>query len=174
MFQTEKSLQGAIEQLYSDHRGWLYGWLRRKLGCAHHAEDLTQDTFLKVMLSRDALSGMRTPKAFLTTTAQHLLIDRARRQMIEQRYLAELAAMAESCPGYPSPEQILETLQALELISIMLESLPPRPRQAFLMHYLEDMPQSTIAEALGVSTRMVRKYLVQALLHCQTAFPDHA
>ncbi len=160
----------ALHVLYADHHGWLLGWLRRRLGCPHGAADVAQDTFVRILASRDALLGLREPRAYLTTTAQHLLIDRARRQALERAYLAELAALADSQPGLgPSPEDTLAALQALQQISAALDGLPPKPARAFLLHYLDGEPQDAIAASLGVSPRMVRKYLVQALLHCHTA-----
>jgi len=160
-------LQHHVHTLYCEHRGWLFGWLRRKLGSSDNAADLTQDTFLRIIASRDALLGMREPRAFLVTTAKHLMADRARRQSIEDAYLRELGIAAEHAAGHPSPEQILETVQALTQIELALDGLSDKSRQAFLLHYLDGETQPRIAEQLGVSDRMVRKYLVQALVHCQ-------
>lgn len=166
-------LQQQLRALYSDHHGWLLGWLRRKLGCSHHAADVAHDTFLRICSSRDALLGqplaINEPRAYLTTTARHLLANRARRQVIEDAYVAELALAYQQCEGYPSPEQILLAVQALEQISAALDGLASRPRQAFLLHYLDGQSQSEVAAQLGVSTRMVQKYLAQALLHCHVA-----
>ena len=50
---------------------------------------------------------------------------------------------------------------------LALDGLSDKSRQAFLLHYLDGETQPRIAEQLGVSDRMVRKYLVQALVHCQ-------
>lgn len=152
--------------LYADHHGWLRDWLRRKIGCPQGAADVAQDTFLRILASRDALLAMREPRAYLTTTAQRLLIDRRRRERIERVYLAELAAMIGDHDHSPSPEQVLAAVEALEQISIALHGLPAKPRQAFLLHHLDGQPHAAIAAELGVSTRMVQKYLVQALLHC--------
>ena len=44
----------ALHTLYSDHHHWLTGWLRRRLGCPQNAADLAQDTFVKVLVSRQA------------------------------------------------------------------------------------------------------------------------
>lgn len=160
-------LQQEVHALYADHHGWLYGWLRKKMGCAHNAADVAHDTFLRIIASRDALFGIQEPRAYLTTTAKRLLVDRARRQLIEQAYLAELALASESLPGYPSPEETLATLQALERVGEALHRLAANAREAFLMHYLDGCTHAVIAQHLGVSTRMVQKYLVQALLHCR-------
>jgi RNA polymerase sigma factor (sigma-70 family) len=163
------ALQQELQQLYSSHHGWLYGWLRKKLGCPHHAADLAQDTFVRIVASRDALLGVREPRAFLTTTAKRLMLDRARRQLIEQAYLAELAATADANAGFPSPEEILVALQALEQIGAALQGVSAKAREAFLLHYLDGQTHAAVAAQLGVSTKMVQKYLVQALLRCHQA-----
>lgn len=165
-----RSLQ--VETLYQDHHGWLRGWLRKKLGCTEQAADLAHDTFLRVLGAQDALAGLKEPRAYLTTMARHLLIDRARRQRIEQSYLAELALMAETLDGAPSPEAILGAVQALDQISLALQGLSPKAGEAFLLHYLHDETQSEIASRLGVSVRMVQKYLAQALLRCRHLLAD--
>ncbi|KAB2921071.1 MAG: sigma-70 family RNA polymerase sigma factor [Dechloromonas sp.] len=160
-----------LHELYASHHGWLFGWLRRKLGCPEHAADLAQDTFLRILSSRDALLAMCEPRAYLTTTANRLIIDRARRQAIEQAYLAELTAMADTLAGFPSPEDSLIAVQALAQIAGALEGVSPKAGEAFLLHYLDGLRHAEIADRLGVSARMVRKYLVQCLVACTPAEP---
>ncbi len=114
-------------------------------------------------------SSIEKPRAFLSTTAGRLLIDRARRQRIEQAYLAELALAMEGC-AHPSPKETLMAMQALAQIAAALDGLPPKPREAFLLHYLDGLTHAAVAQSLGVSDRMVRKYLALALLHCRAEF----
>ncbi|WP_293778725.1 sigma-70 family RNA polymerase sigma factor [uncultured Oxalicibacterium sp.] len=166
MAATDTALQEKMHDLYCEHQGWLFGWLRRKLGCAHQAADLTQDTFVRIIASRDALLAMREPRAYLTTTAKRLLVDQARHQLIETAYLEALQAFALHSDSSPSPERILQTVQALVEIDAVLERLSANARQAFLLHYLDGLTHAAIANQLGVSTRMIQKYLVQALAHC--------
>lgn len=161
-----------VQQLYSDHYRWLHNWLSRKLRCTHAAADLAHDTFVRIMASRDALLGVREPRAYLTTTAKRLLIDRSRRNALEQAYLVELELLRDILPDYPSPDEILSAIEALEQIAVALDGLPAKVREAFLRHYLEEQTQAAIAADMGVSKRMVQKYLVQALLHCRTRCPE--
>ncbi|RCI69961.1 RNA polymerase subunit sigma, partial [Pseudomonas aeruginosa] len=63
-----------VGSLYRDHRGWLLAWLNRNLGCRQRAEDLSQDTFVR-LLGRPELPGLREPRAFLAKVARGLLID---------------------------------------------------------------------------------------------------
>lgn len=158
--------QQQIQALYCDHHGWLFSWLRRKLGCGHHAADVAHETFVRILASRDALPGMREPRAYLVTTAKRLLIDEARRRMIEKSYLDELALAATCAEHAPSPEELAQTVQALVQIEAALDALPARARRAFLLCYLEGQTHAAAAADLGVSTKMVQKYLAQALAHC--------
>jgi len=162
----EPPFQREITELYSEHHGWLFTWLRRKLGCAQNAADLAQDTFARILHARESVAGIREPRAYLSTTARRLVIDQARRRQIENAYLQELALTAEALEGFQSPEQINTTLEALEHIAFILEGMHDNSRQAFVLYYLDDLTQAQIARQLKLSERTVRKYLIQALLHC--------
>ncbi len=155
----------AVSGLYHAHHGWLYAWLRKKLSCSHNAADIAHDTFVRVMASRE-LAMLDQPRAYLTRTATRLIIDETRHKKIEALYLAELQRHAGDTQLYPSAEQLLDVMNTLQRIVLVLESLPEKPRQAFLLHQLEGLGQEEIAQRLQVSSRMVRKYLVQTLVHC--------
>lgn len=161
-----------VEILYANHHGWLRNWLRRKLGCNDQAADLAHDTFLKVLGMPNALAGVQEPRAYLSTMARRLLIDRVRHQQIEQAYLAELALIADDLPVAPSPEAVLMAIQALQQFSDALAALPAKASEAFLLHYLHEKTQPEIAAHFGISIRMVQKYLAQALLHCHAALTE--
>lgn len=170
MVAAESGVRQQLHGLYRDHHSWLFNWLRRRLGCAHNAADVAHDTFERLLASRDALQGrslpINEPRAYLTTTAKRLLVDRARREQLERAYLAELETAAQSLPVYPSPEQLLVAAQALEHLCRVLEGVSAKARAAFLLHYLEGQTHAAIASQLAVSTKMVQKYLIQVLLHC--------
>lgn len=159
-----------VEEMYTAHQGWLRTWLRRKVGSHDQAADLAHDTFAKVLANRAQVVTIREPRAYLTTLARRLLIDHARHQEVEQIYLAELAKSAQTMDMEPSPEEIHSAVQALRHFSDALTSLSPKVREAFLLHYINELTQPEVAIKLGVSVRMVQKYLAQALLKCQAAF----
>jgi len=166
------TLTVAVDALYRDHHNWLFVWLRKKLNCQHQAADIAHDTFTRI-LSLSHLPCLQEPRAYLVTTAKRLLIDQTRKQHIEQAYLAELTRAAEAMNGFPSAEDIAAAVQILDKISQVLAGLAEKPRQAFLLHYFDGLTHAAIATQLGVSDRMVRKYLVQALVHChQFHIPD--
>lgn len=157
---TEQSLDG----LYRDHHGWLESWLRRRMGNAWDAADLSQDAFLRVLASSQKIADMREPRAYLLTVGKRLLSNFYARRSLEHAYLEALAQMPED--SAPSPEQrwlLLETLHALDEL---LDGLPAQVRRAFLLSQLDGLGYRDIAERLEVSERTVKRYMAQAYEHC--------
>ena len=152
--------------LYRDHRGWLLGWLRRSVNCPQRAEDLSQDTFVR-LLGRPDLHALREPRALLSTIARGLLIDHFRRSALESSYLKELAQLPENLQ--PSPEEQTLALDALRHIDRLLGQLSSKARAAFLYNRLDGLSHAEIAERLGVSVSRVRQYLAQGLRQCYIA-----
>ena len=62
----------SLHTLYSDHHAWLFGWLRKRLGCHDNAADLAHDTFLRVLLKPE-LEALRQLPAYLATIAYGLV-----------------------------------------------------------------------------------------------------
>lgn len=154
----------SLHDLYRDHRGWLENWLRRRMGNACDAADLSQDTFLRLLASSQRIADLQEPRAYLLTVGKRLLSNFYKRRSLEQAYLNALASLPEDC--VPSPEQrwlLLETLQALDEL---LDGLPRAVRRAFLWSQLEGLTYQQIAERLKVSQRTIKRYMAQAYEHC--------
>ncbi|MGO3741470.1 sigma-70 family RNA polymerase sigma factor [Kerstersia sp.] len=148
-----------VDALYQDHQGWLHGWLRRRLGNDADAADLVQDTFLSVICSGKAAEIIE-PRSYLTTIARCLVAHRYRRRQLEEAYLQALAALPEEVEMSPETRALaLETLQRLDK---MLDGLPPRVREAFVMVHLQGASYQEVAQALGVSASSVKQYLMRA------------
>ncbi|WP_295488359.1 RNA polymerase sigma factor [Pseudomonas sp. SC11] len=155
-----------VGSLYRDHRGWLMAWLQRSTACRQRAEDLSQDTFVR-LLGREQLSAPREPRAFLVAVAKGLLFDHFRRAALEQAYLAELALLPSA--EHPSPEMQHLIVEDLKAIDRLLGKLSSKARAAFLYNRLDGLGHAEIAERLGVSVSRVRQYIAQGLRQCYVA-----
>lgn len=157
-------LREQMHTLYHDHHGWLYAWIRRKLGSAHNAEDLAQDTFTRVLASSHAPADLREPRAFLTSVAKGLMSNWRKRQALEEAYLAALAEMPVAT--VPPPEQRLVLLEALHEIDMMLDALPMKVRHAFLLSQIDGLKYREIAREMRISEITVKRYMKQAFTRC--------
>lgn len=166
MSSSQSPQHQLVGTLYRDHRSWLLAWLKRSVACPHRAEDLSQDTFIR-LLRREQLVEPREPRAFLVSVARGLLFDYFRRAALEQAYLTELMLIPEG--EQPSLEEQQLVLEDLKAIDRMLYKLSSKARAAFLYSRMDGMNHAEIAEKLGVSVSRVRQYLAQGTRHCYIA-----
>ncbi|KPA91362.1 MULTISPECIES: sigma-70 family RNA polymerase sigma factor [Pseudomonas] len=164
MIEATTPTEHTLHTLYRDHGSWLEGWLRRRMGNAWDAADLSQDTFLRVLSSAQPLVELREPRAFLLTIGKRLLSNFYTRRSLEQAYLEALAQLPEAC--VPSPEQRWVWLETLQALDELLDGMPAVVRRAFLWSQLEGLGYRQIAERLQVSERTVKRYMAQAYEHC--------
>lgn len=156
----------AIADLYKENHGWLYNWLRKTLRSKDRAEDVLQDTFVKIMLIKDKFV-IQQPQTYLYSTAKRIIIDQARRQKIEQAYLDYISQFeGDSCIS--SPEQAILAIETLDRMASVLGDLDERARQILLMHYVDGIPQNAIAQQMNISTKTVHRDLIKGLMHCQS------
>ncbi|HAB05069.1 MAG TPA: RNA polymerase subunit sigma, partial [Alcanivorax sp.] len=66
--------------MYAAHHGWLTHWLHGRLRCPQDAADLSQDTFLRLILGEQSLEALRDPRAYLMVIASRLMINRHHRR----------------------------------------------------------------------------------------------
>lgn len=167
---SNPSIAGAtpLHSLYADHHGWLLERLRHKLANACDAADLTQDTFMRALVA-GGIENIREPRAWLTTIARNLWLAHYRRRSLERAYIDALAALPEAVSPAPEHEALL--LEALQEIDAMLDGLPSRVRDAFLMAQLEGLTYAQISEQLGVCERSVKRYVAQAFARCVLLAP---
>ncbi len=156
----------AVAALYVNHRNWLYGWLRGRLGCAEDAADIAQDVFIRV-LQKTRWQAPDEPRAYLVTIARGLMINLHHRRALERAYQEVLASMPEvQAPSVEQQQLILETLTQVQSA---LASLPPHVREVFLLSQLDGLTYPVIAQQCGLSLRTVKRYMVQGFACCLAA-----
>lgn len=155
--------QQTLEILYREHHSWLWQWIKSRLDCDDQARDLTQETFIKLLVQNRA-EDLRAPKAYLSSIARGLLIDVFRRRSVEKAYLDALALQPEQ--HVISPELQHSILETLMEIDQLLDSMSERGRQIFLMAQLDGLSYAEISRRLDISVNTVRKHFIRAMTHC--------
>lgn len=123
-------------------------------------DDLVQELFVRLAAGRP-FEELRDPTGYLTRIMRNLLIDRNRKL----RNVPGFIPMDGIEPAVP-PDQTheIEMRQTRDRYRHAVDGLPPRTRQVFLLHRVEEQSVRTIAEQLGISTRTVEWHIAQAVL----------
>lgn len=156
--------RASLGQLYHRHQPWLQHVLCHRLGCGDTAADLAQDAFLRLLKTPRHFDGDDGARAYLSRMAKGLCVDHWRRLDVERAWRETLAAQPSA--HLPSTEHQQIVIETLCEVDRMLERLPEKVATAFLASQLQGKPYRQIAEELGVSERMVKKYMAQAMLQC--------
>lgn len=161
----------TVSHLFNEHNHALVQFLLTRLGSEQEARDVAQEAYVR-MLELQKPTAVSFLRAYLFKTAANLAVDRVRRRknvrQLHERWIDPFEGLAQAPPA----EHTAQAQQELALIRQFMEELPPRCREAFYLSRFHDLTSAQIAQRLGVSDRMVRSYLVQALVHCQTRLAE--
>ena len=150
----------ATIELFQRERTRLIRFVERIVGCRAMAEDIAQDTILRL---RDRKLGPGDANLLLRT-GQNLAIDHLRATRIRQQH----AALAPEEPlSEDTPERHLQSSDQLQGLQQALRALPIRTQRIFLMQRLDGMSYPRIAAALGVSLSTVEKDMMRAMEACR-------
>ena len=133
----------------------------RKRAPAHEVDDLVQNVFLK-MQARSAAEPVADIERYLFRIAATVLVDGHREDPLQLRRHEALHEGIEPIDAL-SPERILIGAEALDRIMAVLQSLPPRTSEAFILHRFEEMTYDAIARRMGISRSGVEKLIMRAL-----------
>ena len=153
-----------LSHVYQTHQTTLLSWFKHKLQHHHQSEELSQEVFYRALKSNYCFTSIKEPQAWLMGIAKHVIIDHWRRQHIERLYLEALAHLPEEF--YPSAEHEVCIRETLYQVHVMLEKLPQRTAQVFLLSQLDGLTYYAIAEKLNISEATVKRDMKQAFLAC--------
>ncbi|AOA59737.1 sigma-70 family RNA polymerase sigma factor [Acinetobacter larvae] len=156
-------MANLVEHLYQDHHQWLYQWLTKKMPNQQFAEDIAQDTFVRLLKKKNPIDP-REPRALLLTIAKGMVSNFYRHQKIESSYLEFMASLPEEYAPDPATQVML--LEAVIALDQRLNGLKPMVKQAFLLTQLQGISQAETAKQLNISIATVQRYIIQALHQC--------
>jgi RNA polymerase sigma factor (sigma-70 family) len=153
----------------------LLSFISGRLGDRERARDVVQETYARVlgmqMATPDSpLCGPAVlhPRALLYRTAKNLVIDDQRRAVTRPASSAtDLDADETMAPESDRPDARLDARQSAQLLIDAIQGLTPRCQEAFVLFKIEGLPQSEIAERMGISRNMVEKHVIAGMLACR-------
>ena len=156
----------AFSVLVQKHQKSVHALVWRKIGDFHIAEEITQDTFLRVYKSLATLKDPNLFAGWLYVIANRLCINwreknRAVMQSLENTPMEEIEAS--SYTHYLSAQREVEAADhRCEIVQRLLQKLPESERTVVTLYYLGEMTAKEIGKFLGVSVNTVKSRLRRA------------
>lgn len=152
--------QDAFDELVGRHARMVLSLARRITGDRTEADDVAQETFLRLHRTLDRVDPERPLEPWLV----RLTINAARRHVARRagRREQELTGDWSSAESSSDPSRPLEQAQLRAALDAAIADLPEREREVFLLRDLQGVEVAVIAEALGVSEVTVRRQSTEA------------
>lgn len=168
MLRYQEGDAGAFEVLLRRHRAPLFTFLARHTGDRARAEDLLQESWMRVIGAAPRWEPRARFRTFLYTVARNLAADEARRQAF--RRAEPLAADREGGPPAadpaapdPPPDRAAESARLRPKLEAALRSLPEEQREVFVLREYAGVPFAEIADITGAPEPTVKSRMRYAL-----------
>ena len=164
---VDRAKQGdraALEELYLIHFDRIYSYLHMSVGNRHDAEDLTNQTFVKMIESIERFEWRQVPlSAWLFRIAHNLAMDHFR---------AGRRWQPEEEPPEPQGEHVSAHDEALQSIGrqsmlAMIEGLSSDQQQVLMLKFVFNFPNGDVAAILGKSEGAIKSLQHRALASLQ-------
>jgi RNA polymerase sigma-70 factor (ECF subfamily) len=153
----------AFEELVRRHRTPVFSFLLRLAGDRARAEDLCQETFLRVVAAAERWEPRALFRTWLYAVARNQALDEARRQAFRRTEpLDDPAAASDD----PAPDRAAEAALVRPKLEAALAGLPGEQREVFLLREHAGLRFHEIAEVTGVPENTVKsrmRYALEAL-----------
>lgn len=159
-----ESKETTFDEMFWTEAPRLGRFFRRQTGRSEDVGDLLQEVFLRFAgLSRERISSLNRPEAYLHQIARNLLRDRAK---TARRRAADLHLCADDVPlAGPSPDAQLEARDMLNRVEAAMLLLKPRTREIFMARRVDGLSYDEIAERMGLSHKAIEKQMARAIAH---------
>ena len=150
----------AFDAVYQAYRSRVFGYLARMTGRRDHAEDLLQETFLRLAGHARGLREDTRLGAWLFTVAHNLVVSQSRAAKVTAALAAELSHRV--APPAAGPFEALTENRTQAALERAVAALPPSLREVLLLVAVEGMSPSEAAAVMGIRPEAARQRLARA------------
>jgi RNA polymerase sigma-70 factor (TIGR02957 family) len=145
----------------------------RMLGSVSEAEDVVQEGLLRLHQAGARGERIVSPRAYLSTVVSRLSLDQLRSARVQREtYVGEWLPEPLLASADADPARKAEMADSLSLaFLVLLESLSPEQRAAFLLREVFDEPYDRIAKIVGTSEQNARQLAARARRHVEERRP---
>lgn len=148
----------ALDTLFRRHLAGVHQLCVRLLGDAASADDVVQETFLRVMRHAGTYQGSSRVTTWLYTIARNACFDHM------QREKRRIQVHSESTSQHENAADVPDSSGRIAMVNEAMRQLPPEMREALVLSRFKDLAHAEVAAVLGCSEGAARVRVHRALL----------
>ncbi len=160
-----------LSLVFTTHGTQLRRYLQRRTGDSHTANDLVQDTFVNLLERPD--NPVQDFRAYLFAIGRNLLLNHLKQEARRKTDPVAPETLAIIAADQPSPEDVVDARLQLERLQLVVQEMPQRTQDIFVLSRVSGLRQSEVAQRLGVSESTVQKHLAMAIAHLTRRLHGH-
>jgi RNA polymerase sigma-70 factor (ECF subfamily) len=162
----------SFESLYNRYSGKLYNFIMKvSKGDTYIAEELVQRTFIKVWETRENVDPEKSFISYLCTIAKNMLLNEYKHQTIRFIYTEYIKGIATDNYNFTEKEVDKNLLE--EYIDKLIDKLPPKRREVFILSRKEGLSNKKIAERLQITESTIETQLLKASTFMKNQMQKH-
>ncbi|MCY7352542.1 MAG: RNA polymerase sigma factor [Cytophagaceae bacterium] len=159
----------AFRAFYERYKARVFNTILSYVQSRSEAEELTQDVFVEVHQSAQRFAGNAAVSTWVYRIAVNRALDFLRYQKRQKRFAvlkslfsSETGELLHDPPDFDHPGVLLERQDAARRLFGAIRHLPEAQQTAFILSYVEELPQAEVAEVMGLSRKAVESLLQRA------------
>lgn len=155
----------AYSYLYEMYWSKVYNFARLYISSIEDAKEIVQIVFVKLWETRAFLKESESLKGYLFIITRNIIFNQKRRSFNEDFYKSSVldAYTEDNINDACEAEEKMYAMELSRFIDALIQSLPERQRDCFMLSRVEKMTYREIGERLGISERTVEVHIVRAL-----------
>ncbi|MDI9564064.1 MAG: RNA polymerase sigma-70 factor [Bacteroidota bacterium] len=162
--------KNALEKLFNYYYPRLYSFSKTLLKLDEGIEDILQEVFLRIYQNRKNIKSTETFQSYIFTITRNLLLNELRSRLNEHK--AKEKIYRESVAREYLLSEKIEFLELQEKLEQIIETLPDRRREIYLLSRKEGLSHKEIAVKLDISEKTVEYHITQSLSEIKKKMRD--
>jgi len=162
VLKTQEDVSEIITALVAEYSTTLYRVAYSVARNAAEAEDIVQETFLRVLRHQSKLGEIRDARVWLVRIAWNLALDRKRRSKTRPE-TEDIADLARTLPANErrADDEVISSQESARVLAL-IDQLPQKEREALLLSAMEELSTAEIAAICATTESSIRSRIFRA------------
>ena len=164
----------TFKKLFDEYKNRIYGYVLSIAKSEAAAEELTQEVFVKIWLSKELFENVTSPDGYIFTIARHITIRHLRKAVNDVNFLKELQSFMKTTElNQSNIEDKLAVTDFDKVLNEALDQLSAQRRKVYELSRKQGLNIDEIATELDLSRNTIKNHLVDALSRVRNYLKEH-